>query len=214
MAQGIENVTTEIRAAQPTAEEASHFVELTNMASHDLMSDLVGRHSRNPIASLFLRDDNLFGYPFSQFAVVGGKIAGLLYAFSQEQKVVLGLKTSLLLLGRIGLMLPRTLWVQFHLQQLFSFMDMLLPDAYYIQCLAVYSEFRRQGISKHLLAKADELARQARCKTVELDTEADNTVAIDAYKKHGMEITGTSPVVYSRIQRRQICLYRMVKTLA
>jgi ribosomal protein S18 acetylase RimI-like enzyme len=214
MSQRIESVTTEIRAALPTPDDAVHFAELGNMASHDLMVNLVGRHYRRVMASMFLHNDNLFSYPFSHFVIVDGKIAGVLYAFSQEQKAALNGKTSLLMLRRVGLMFPRTLWVQFGIQSLFNWMDTLPAHSYYIQCLAVYPEFRGQGISKRLLAKADELARQAQCKALELDAETTNMVAMNAYKKHGMEITATSPVVYSRIQKREICLYRMVKTLA
>jgi ribosomal protein S18 acetylase RimI-like enzyme len=214
MSQRTETTAIAIRAALHTVEDAAHFAELGNMASHDLMADLVGRNYRKIMASLFLKDDNLFGRVFSHFAVADGQTAGLLYSFSEKHKAALNSRTSRLMLQRMGLMLPRMLWVQARLQPLFDFMDALPMHAYYIQCLAVYPEFRGRGISKDLLKKADELARQAMCRTVELDTEITNTIAINAYRQHGMEITATSPTVYSRIQKREICLYRMVKTLA
>jgi ribosomal protein S18 acetylase RimI-like enzyme len=210
----IENTTTEIRAALAVPVDAAHFAELANMASHDLMANLVGRNYQKIMASMFLRDDNLFGYALSYFATIDGQIAGLLNAFSHAQKTTLNGKTGLLMLRSLGLMFPCTLWVQSRVHSLFSFMDALPTHSYYIQSLAVYPEFRGHGISHHLLAKADELAQQAHCKTLELDTETTNTVAINAYKKHGMEITASSPTIYSRIQKREICLYRMVKTLA
>jgi ribosomal protein S18 acetylase RimI-like enzyme len=210
----IASTAAEIRAALAVPEDAAHFAKLGNMASHDLIANLVGRNYQKIMESLFLRDDNLFGHAFAHFATIDGQIAGLLYALSQEQKAVLDSKTSLVMLRSLGLMFLRTLWVQSRLHPLFSFMDALPIHAYYIQCLAVYPEFRGHGISKRLLEKADELARQAHCKTLELDTETTNTVAINAYKKHGMEIAASSPTVYSRIQKREIGLYRMVKTLA
>lgn len=209
----IENTATEIRAALAVSEDAACFAELGNMASHDLIADLFGRNYQKVMASMFLRDDNLFGCAFSHFATIDGQIAGLLYALSQEQKAALDNKTALIMLRSLGLMFLRTVWVQSRVQPLFSFMDALPSHAYYIQCVAVYPGFRGHGISKRLLEEADKLARQAHCKTLELDTETTNTVAIYAYKKHGMEITASSPTIYSRIQKREICLYRMVKTL-
>lgn len=206
-------MTLEIRCAQAIADDAADFAELTNMASHDLAAALMGKQYRRVISQMFLRRDNLFSHKFAHFAVVNGETAGLLYAFPQQQKAALDTRTTLLMMRYVSLGLPHSLLMRFRMQPLLSFMDMLPPKAYYLQCIAVYPQYRGQGVCKRLLAKADELAEEESV-TVELDVETDNTVAIHAYRGHGMSIATTSSTFYFQQQKREIAMYRMVKTLA
>jgi ribosomal protein S18 acetylase RimI-like enzyme len=101
----------------------------------------------------------------------------------------------------------------FKLKPLLDFMDAIPMDAFYLQGVAVYPQFRGQRIRKQLLAKGEELAYAEHARTLELDVEADNEIAISAYHGHGMRVASSSPELYFRNQRRCIVLHRMAKTL-
>jgi GNAT superfamily N-acetyltransferase len=207
-------MTGNIRPAQPNAEDAAAFAALANMAAHDLIADMFGKNYPRILGQMFLRCGNLFSHRLVHFAEVNGKVTGLLHAFHALHKADMDGKTTLLLMRYTGLGLISSLLTRFRLRLLLNFMDALPPEAYYLQCIAVYPQFRGQGLSKLLLAKADDLARLENSRTVELDVETDNMVAMNAYQGHGMCVASSSPVLYFQKQKRNIALHRMVKTLA
>ena len=163
---------------------------------------------------MFMRCDNLNSYQHSHFATVDGRVAGLTYAFHQRQKVALGKKSDALMLRYAGFALPRMLLLGFRLHSLTSFMDAVPPDVYYLQGLAVYPQYRGQGIGKMLLEKSEQLACAATARSLELDVETDNYGAIRVYEKAGMYIKASSAEVWFRNQNRHIKLHRMAKALA
>ena len=64
-------------------------------------------------------------------------------------------------------------------------------DELYIEALAVYPEFRGQGVSSGLLKSAFEEARRLNLPKVSLMAEMPNEHAISIYKKHSFVITET-----------------------
>jgi len=59
------------------------------------------------------------------------------------------------------------------------------PGEYYLANMAVYPEFRRQGLGRLLLADAEARARQQGCNRLALDVEAENRDAVRLYEHTG-----------------------------
>ncbi len=200
-----------IRAAQPTATEASAFADLSNLASGNLQQQLIGRRTQHVLSEMFKQPGNLHTYDNAQFALVNGAIAGMLCAYSAERKHEQDGPTNTLYMRSMGLALPRLLWGIFSLRPLINFLDQTSPQSYYVLYLAVYPQYQGRGLGKALLARAEENARAAAARTLELDVDINNTVALNAYQKHGMTIAASSPTI--RHEGKRIGLYRMVKHL-
>ena len=204
-------MTEIIRAAQPTAAEASAFADLSNLASGNLQQQLMGRRTHHVLSEMFKQPGNLHTYDNVQFVLVNGTITGMLCAYTADRKHEQDGPTNTLYMRSMGLALPRLLWGGFLLRPVINFLDQTTPQSYYILYLAVYPQYQGRGLGKALLAHAEENARAADAKTLELDVEINNTVALNAYQKHGMTITASSPTI--RLEGKRVGLYRMVKHL-
>jgi ribosomal-protein-alanine N-acetyltransferase len=67
----------------------------------------------------------------------------------------------------------------------------------HIITIDVIASARRSGVGSLLLRAAEDRLRQARCKSVELETAVDNISALSFYKRHAYNVIGTSPRYYS-----------------
>ncbi len=203
-----------LRLAEPTPTDATAFAQLANMASHDVLTDLVGDDVEQALISMFLRDDNLYGYRHVWFLGDEHGIAGMLCAFSGQQKADLNTETDRQLLAFPGAVDESLMAARNQLQPISDFIDTVPIDAYYIQFLAVYPQARGKGYARQLLALANELALDHGASTLELDVETGNEPALNAYRGNGLQIIRTSPEVTYDRQNRGLALHRMVKTIA
>lgn len=204
-------MSTHIRAAQATQTDASAFADLSNLASGDLLREMIGKRTPYVLSEMFKQPGNLHTYDNVQFALVDDEIAGMLCAYTAARKREQDGHTNWLYARYAGFSLPRLLWGLFGLRTLVPFLDHTNPDSYYILYLAVYPKFQGRGLGKALLIKAEELALEAGAKTLELDVEINNKVALNAYHKIGMSIAASSPTMLHEGQR--VGLHRMVKHL-
>jgi ribosomal-protein-alanine N-acetyltransferase len=67
----------------------------------------------------------------------------------------------------------------------------------HIITIDVIASARRSGVGSLLLRAAEDRLRQARCKSVELETAVDNISALSFYKRHGYSVIKTFPRYYS-----------------
>jgi [ribosomal protein S18]-alanine N-acetyltransferase len=67
----------------------------------------------------------------------------------------------------------------------------------HIITIDVTAAARRSGVGSLLLRAAEDRLRQARCRSVELETAVDNVSALSFYKRHGYSVIKTSPRYYS-----------------
>jgi ribosomal-protein-alanine N-acetyltransferase len=67
----------------------------------------------------------------------------------------------------------------------------------HIITIDVIAAARRSGVGSLLLRAAENRLRQARCRSVELETAVDNISALSFYKRHAYSVIGTSPRYYS-----------------
>jgi len=70
-------------------------------------------------------------------------------------------------------------------------------DHGHIITIDVISGARRSGVGSQLLSAAEDRLRAAGCRSVELETAADNVSALSFYKRHRYSVTGTFPRYYS-----------------
>lgn len=86
-------------------------------------------------------------------------------------------------------------------------------DEYYISNLAVYSEFRGQGIGKKLLKAMEERVKDSGYSKLSLFVELDNNGAIKLYEKFGFKITKSVTFPPKLKERGLEGLHKMVKEL-
>jgi ribosomal protein S18 acetylase RimI-like enzyme len=200
-----------IRPANNQAADASAFADLADMASQGLFSYVLGRRVRHVLEGTFKQAANDNSYQNTYFVTVHSQIAGMVSGYSQAQTTINGSRTNWLFARYTAWGAPGVLWRGFPLLPMLGFINNLPEGHYYVQFVAIYPNFRGQGLSKILLEQADEVARQRSCTTLALDVEIHNTLALNAYIKHGMAQAGASPVVKFRGQ--EAGLYRMEKPL-
>ena len=108
--------------------------------------------------------------------------------------------------------LPRFIFMMLLMGDLLSFAgENLADDDFYITFVALYPPFRGRGLSKALLAHAEESARRDGCKRLALDVDAKNAIAIAAYERVGFrQITASA---MKELDGETVQLLRMVKEL-
>lgn len=200
-----------VRRANPLPAEAAVFARLANMASHDILANLIGPDHEARLAARFLHDDALYSHRLTSFVEANGEIVAMLCGFTERQKATLPEELD------DERTLPRpesAITIQRQLQPVFDFIDTVPEAAWYVQFLAVAPHARGNGYAGQLMAHAEELAREAGAATLELDVETGNAAALAAYQRAGLAITRTSVEVPYDAQRRTLAMHRMVKPLA
>jgi ribosomal protein S18 acetylase RimI-like enzyme len=85
-------------------------------------------------------------------------------------------------------------------------------DGYYVQTLAVKAEIRGQRIGQTLLNAAFNRAKESDLKNCQLDVASDS-IAVNFYKKMGMEVLASSRVPYLERNYGIVMHYRMRKEI-
>lgn len=198
--------------AQATTEHAAHFAQLAQIAGDELFSQLFGGRAIALLQDMFLRDDNEFSSRHCAFIRQDGETAGMIHAHSAATSHANELRGFLLMLRLAGWELPRFLLMLVMLRQLLGFAGQgLATDDYYITFVALYPAFRGRGLSKPLLAHAEESALREGCSRLTLDVDADNTIAISAYQRVGFEQIDASPIM--KHDGKALQLLRLAKDL-
>lgn len=73
-------------------------------------------------------------------------------------------------------------------------LEMLAPGSWYINALATYDRFRRQGIAKELMVEAEWLAQRQKVQTMSVIVASENPVAKRLYLSLGYTIEASRPV--------------------
>lgn len=79
--------------------------------------------------------------------------------------------------------------------------------------IAVIPQFRRQGVASELLKTMVNFAASQNCTRCELEVNAENTAAVELYKKCGFEIAGLRKNFYRRTRYNSRDAYTMVLQL-
>jgi len=199
-------------AARRTPADARHFADLAQIAGDDIFSQLFGRRAIPLLQGMFLRENNEYSCRHCTFIRHDYETAGMIHACSARTLQTNELRSFLLTLLLAGWELPRFLLMLVMMRQLLGFVGQkLATDDYTITFVALYPAFRGRGLSKPLLAHAEESALREGCSRLTLDVAADNALAIAAYQRVGFVQVDASPVV--KDGGKELQLLRLAKDL-
>ncbi|MCB9639748.1 MAG: GNAT family N-acetyltransferase [Myxococcales bacterium] len=207
----VQKVAHTFHAATQSPEEASAFSALALSAGGEVFQTFFGKRAGDLLMRLYPYDDNYMSYRFAHFARIEGEIAGLLCAFSYEQKKAVTWSNHTRFLKEGLTFLPRMAWYAARWSGLVDALEHLEQDELYIEFLAVFPKFQRKGLALALLEHAADIARQQGERAVVLDVDVENTPAIRAYEAWGMEIVQSSKMYRQGL--RNIGVHRMKRVL-
>lgn len=204
-------VAGSIRIVQgtPEAAQAKAFADLGEMAARGLFEHMLGAASSRLMQRMYMQPENEKSFQQTHFAYAGDDIAGMCNGYSTAQKKQIESRTNRMMVQYAGWRVLRMAWVGFQLRHIFDFLQQLPDDTFYIQMLAIYPQFRGQGIGQQLLAHAEARAAAHNCHTLALDVDIANTNAIRVYAYTGFTVAAHSPV--KTLDGRSAGVKRMVK---
>ncbi len=175
--------TITIRQAKPTLEEGKLFAEYFDAAAEGFFSAMLGKKAYSIIAEAYVKENNEYSYKQVLFAEYNSKIVGMVSGFTYDEAKSFNhsiLKESssqapirIMLFRLVGNILKR-------------FLGGKKSGEYYIEAIAVNSEFRGKGIGSKLLCSCREVALKKRATLLSLDVSSKNSNAIKLYEKIGM----------------------------
>ena len=168
-------MTPRVRTARPG--DVDDFLRLLLMSDKAFLPYMFGEDYDRVVREMFRSGEGLFGYPNVRVVEVEKRVAGMLLAYTygdmvtamaqwerdEEQPPAEGASSAV--------DEPARGWVN--------------PGEYYLANMAVYPEFRRQGLGSLLLADAETRARERGCTRLALDVEAENRDAVRLYERLG-----------------------------
>lgn len=125
-----------------------------------------------------MREEGAFSYRNAQIAEVVGRIAGGLvsYAIADASDA-----------SEIAEM--------HEIARPLALLEAEVPGYWYVNVLAVYPEFRGQGIGRELLSKADQLGREANSKGMAIIVASENVGALRLYERAEYRPVARRPLV-------------------
>ncbi|HTW92358.1 MAG TPA: GNAT family N-acetyltransferase [bacterium] len=164
-------MTSQVRPAR--LDDVDDFLRLILMSDKAFLPSLFGEDYERVIRGIFESGEGLFGYPNVRIVEVDSRVAGMLLAYTYEQMVaaMAQWETEEEQPPAVDEPATRSGWVN--------------PGEYYLANMAVFPEYRRNGLGSLLLADAESRARQQGCNRLALDVEAENRDAIRLYERAG-----------------------------
>ena len=142
--------------------------------------------------NLFKHRHHYFSFDCSYFIEVDGKTAGMAQMHKRKPGTREKVRLGLLLLKYLKWRLPTKIAALLKSEQI---MWLATSKDCYLSGVAVYPEFRGQGIGTKLLEAVEEEARSIGKKRVVLKAETHNQRAINLYQRLGYKIEYKPPVL-------------------
>jgi ribosomal protein S18 acetylase RimI-like enzyme len=169
-----------IRAATPL--DVAHLVRFVNMASDDLSLHFWKRsvgpdgdpwaYGRDRAA----RDTGNFSWRNAWLAETDGEVAACLLGYPADDPAPIDPETPPIFVPLLEL-------------------EALAPGSWYLNVLATYAEHRGKGLGSALLAKAEDIARNASLQSISLIAENTHQNALRLYRANGYQEIARRPVV-------------------
>ncbi|MEM6292043.1 MAG: N-acetyltransferase [Myxococcota bacterium] len=206
--------TTEIRVGTPTAKEAEAFAELALAAGGEIFAEAFGPRANETLRKLYRLDRNFMSHELTLFLWEGDEIAGMFSGYSSTEKKQIFASNLWKFLRTSPLSLPRMIWKSMTLSNVLSFSEQLGDGEFCVSFLAIKPQMRGRGLSRLLLSRGAEVAREKGSKTLMLCVEVDNDVAVNAYRRWGMEVVETSKPQAKPSGDGEWTMHRMIKPLS
>ncbi len=195
-----------ILASQNTVEYKEKYIEMM-IASAPYFSELFGVTIWSALEHLFVQGKNLFSYQHCSVSIRNDIITGMALCYGYQTKAKENLNTGLLLFRSLRFKMLRNVKL---LMQMNKTIGKLSEGDYYISNIAVFQQFRRQGIGKNMLIEIEGIATKDNSKRMVLDVENENKPAISLYKSIGYETTNQFQIKNKKLH---INFLRMKKQL-
>ncbi|MCX8094711.1 MAG: GNAT family N-acetyltransferase [Caldisericia bacterium] len=188
-------------------EDHEDFVNLIIYTGKDLFYSIFGNYVKEILNKLYSMKNNQFSHEFTNFAICGDKIVGMILSYSFDDLKRVSLNTGFLLFKIMKFDFLKHL-VNFI--KSFTKLNIVNKDEYYISNIAVYPKFRGLGIGKDLLIFVEKIAKDKNLKKLSLDVEKENINAIVIYKKFGFVIEKEFKL---NLGKKTFSFYKMIKKL-
>jgi GNAT superfamily N-acetyltransferase len=163
------------------------------------------------IAAFFCQPGNRFSHDATQIAMEGGELAGLLLSFrggEMNRRTVRLARPAFDAHGVFGI--SRMIWRAITMGEGVE----CRQDEYYIAHLAVHPNFRRKGIGRFLLDRAEEQMHVLKMQKLSLIVDQENEPAVTLYHSYGFEIMKSQSLPALQGHSGLHGYHRMVKTIS
>ena len=144
-----------ITIRKATLDDYKDFCELI-LVSAPYFPILFGNKTKTVLQNLFRYHSNLFSFEHVYFAEVDGKKAGMILGYDWQNKKRENLRTGFLLFKEIGF----GILVKFlSLIKFKETVGKVRDGEYYISNIAIYPQYRGQGVGKGLMFQAEQEAK-------------------------------------------------------
>ncbi|MEM7160738.1 MAG: GNAT family N-acetyltransferase [Myxococcota bacterium] len=153
---------------------------------------MFGPNAGELLQKLYPLEGNYMSHQLALFLWVDDEIVGMFSGYSYDVKKRIAGSNMWQALKKGPLLLPRMAWKAMTLSKVLSFSEHLEEGEFCVSFVAIEPTMRGKGLSKRLLARGTEFAREQGASTLTLCVEVDNEAAVSAYRSLGMEIVSTS----------------------
>lgn len=173
---------TQVCDAAP--EHAPQFYQLLRVSDGEFMPTVFGDRFERIVTQLFAQTENIFSYQHTRLCVEGKKVAGMCYFFSGAIRKEQAIRTARLMFRAVGAGMFARLPAMLKSDRLLGKLD---PDSFYVSNMSVDPAFQGRGLSRILLADAQQRAEEIHAKELLLDVRTQNTQAINVYSRAGYQ---------------------------
>jgi len=168
---------------------------------------MLGRRSRQIIATAFARPNHDLSYQNVTFAERDNVVVAMVSGYTAEQHRRSSRRPLKEAAGRCNLRM-RIVLILF--APLMRIIDSIADNDFYLQAIAVDEQLRGDGLGVLLMDSLEQQARESGAKRLSLDVSAGNQGAIRFYDRRGMTIESQWP---KRLKTPALKFYRMTKEL-
>jgi ribosomal protein S18 acetylase RimI-like enzyme len=166
-------------------EDSRELAKLSIMAAGKYFPFAFGRDAEAILSEGFRSTNTLTSYQKAQVVCVHDEIAGMVVGFTEGEQLAELYETETLFGKLLGV---RGLWVLIVMLFMPDSFGKAQPGEFYLYSLAVFPQYRGQGLGKKLLEAVEFRAKKQGFNTISLDVNGDNTRAVTFYKQAGYRI--------------------------
>ena len=181
-----------IRPAKPTYEEGVVFARFVDMAAEGQFRLLLGRRATEILTSAFLVPDHDLSYERTLFAVSDEGIVGMASGYTEEQHRRSSTRPLKQAAGGLALRM-RGMFVL--ASPILRFLHTYEEGDFYIQFLAVDTEYRGRGIGSALILEMENRAHDSQSAHLAIDVAARNAAARRLYEHLGFDVIAKWPKI-------------------